>query len=112
MGTSSFLLLFFVFDPQCLAARILSASYLRFIGIVSYEWFLFHQPVLFWFRGEFGSANGSIFKYLEVTVLPMALTFGLSVLVYRFFSFPLLNYIRGNKKNRPAPVARTLTGAL
>ena len=91
---SVFLMLFFVFNPECAGARLLSHPWLRFIGIVSYEWFLFHGPIVAWFRDKFGHTNGNRFLYLEKTVLPLALTFLFSVAVYRWFSLPILNRIR------------------
>jgi peptidoglycan/LPS O-acetylase OafA/YrhL len=94
---STFLMLFFVFDPLCLAVRLLAMPWLRFIGIVSYEWFLLHLPVVWLLRDIFGQTGGNLAMYLLKTVLPLILTFIVSVLVYRFFSLPLLNRIRGRK---------------
>ncbi|MEO7933697.1 MAG: acyltransferase [Chthoniobacterales bacterium] len=98
-GFSAFLLLFLVFDPTCLATRILSHPALRFVGIVSYEWYLFHQPVVHLFQETIGQTHGSFTVYILKTVTPLALTFGFSVLVYHNFSLPLLNRIRGVKSH-------------
>ena len=78
---------------------------LRFIGIVSYEWFLFHQPIVTLFKELIVSTHGNLLLYLVKTILPLALTFGFSVIVYRYFSFPLLRRCRGDrsKKDRPSP---------
>lgn len=94
-GAAAFLMLFFVFDPECLGSRLLGHPWLRFTGIISYEWFLFHQPVVSRFSELFGQTHGNPLLYLGRTVVPLAITFGFSVLVYRFFSLPLLNRIRG-----------------
>jgi peptidoglycan/LPS O-acetylase OafA/YrhL len=97
-GGSSFLLLFFLFDADCLGARLFGSSWLRFIGIVSYEWFLFHGPIVVWFRHLFGRTEGHIFLYVGKTILPLALTFVFSVLVYHYFSQPILNRVRNSLK--------------
>lgn len=99
-SASAFLMLFFVFDPQCVGSRILGHSSLRFIGIVSYEWFLFHQPVVYLFQDMFGNTRGSLLLYILKTVLPLVLTFALSVFVYRFYSLPLMNWVRGKRSAR------------
>ncbi len=69
---------------------------------MSYEWFLFHGPIVSWFREEYGHTNGSLAHYLEKTVLPLALTFVLSVALYRWFSLPIMNRIRATVKKQPA----------
>ncbi|HWB61283.1 MAG TPA: acyltransferase [Chthoniobacteraceae bacterium] len=97
-GISAFLMLFFVFDPDCAAARLLGLGWLRFIGLVSYEWFLFHGPVVRWFAEVYGKTHGSAFDYLMKTVVPLALTFVFSVALYRWFSLPIMNRIRATVK--------------
>jgi len=95
---AAFLLLFFVFDPQSLGSRFFALAPLRFTGIVSYEWFLFHGPLVSWFHDHFGPTHGSLMAYGWRTVAPLVVTFGFSVLVYRFFSLPILNAIRDRLK--------------
>jgi peptidoglycan/LPS O-acetylase OafA/YrhL len=99
-GLSAFLLLFFVFDPDSLGARMLSSGWLRFTGLVSYEWFLFHYPIILWFQKIFGQAHGNIFIYLLKTVVPTALTFVFAAAVYRWFSLPILNRIRNRSRSK------------
>jgi peptidoglycan/LPS O-acetylase OafA/YrhL len=94
---STFLLLFFVFDPGCLGVRLLAQPWLRFVGLVSYEWFLFHLPVVWLFRDIVGHSGGNPIWYLLRTVVPLGLTFIVSVLVYRHFSLPLMNWIRNDR---------------
>jgi len=96
----AFLLLFFVFNAGCLGSRLLAMAPLRFTGLISYEWFLFHGPVVGWFLSHTGHTNGSIMAYAWRTVVPLVLTFGFSVLVYRYFSLPVLNRIREKSKAR------------
>jgi peptidoglycan/LPS O-acetylase OafA/YrhL len=94
-AVATMLMLFFLFDRHCWGARILGCAPLRFTGIVSYEWFLFHQPVVIWFCEHSPEhAHGSVWWYAWKTLAPMALTFGFSVLVYRYFSLPILNWVR------------------
>ena len=108
---SAFLLLFFVFDPDCLGVRLLAQPWLRFVGIVSYEWFLLHLPLVRLFQDIFGHTGGNLFLYLLKTVVPLALTFILSVLVYRHFSLPLLDRIR-NDKPAPKPARPSAASAI
>jgi peptidoglycan/LPS O-acetylase OafA/YrhL len=91
---AAMLMLFFLFDRDGLGSRILSLGWLRFIGIVSYEWFLFHGPFVRWFHDHFGASHGNAFAYAERTILPLVLSFGVSVLIYRYFSSPILHRVR------------------
>ena len=92
---AALLLLFFVFDPQSLGARVLGWAPLRFTGLISFEWVLFHGPVVNWFHEHSPEhANGNVLAYAWKTLVPLALTFGLAVLVYRYFSLPILNRVR------------------
>jgi peptidoglycan/LPS O-acetylase OafA/YrhL len=106
-GLGGFLLLFFVFDPRAPGSRVFSSSALRLIGIVSFEWFLFHEPVLGFCRAWLGSAHGSVLRYLLASVAPALLTLGAAILVYYRFSLPILRWGRGqptahNKGSRHA----------
>jgi peptidoglycan/LPS O-acetylase OafA/YrhL len=102
-SVSTFLMLFFLFDPDSPGARLFSLRWLRFIGLVSYEWFLFFLPPVWLFRDYFGQTNGSIGMYLLKTLLPFALTFGVAVVTYRFYSLPLMNRIRGRDFSKKIP---------
>jgi len=99
---AAMLMLFFVFDRECLGSRWLSASWLRFVGIVSYEWFLFHGPIVAWFHQNNGPSHGSILAYLWRSIVPLIVTFVFSVAVYRWFSLPIMNHVRS--RLRPSPV--------
>jgi peptidoglycan/LPS O-acetylase OafA/YrhL len=98
---SCFLLLFFLFDANCLGSRLFAWAPLRFIGIVSYEWFLFHQAAVLLFREGMLSVHGSILLYLARTAAPLFLTFIFSVAVYRYFSFPILQWGRNRQPRQP-----------
>jgi peptidoglycan/LPS O-acetylase OafA/YrhL len=100
-SVAAMLMLFFLFDRQCLGSRILGCAPLRFIGIISYEWFLFHGPIARWFHDHSPEhTHGGIWWYAWKTILPLMLTFGFSVLVYRYFSLPILKWVR-DKVKRP-----------
>jgi peptidoglycan/LPS O-acetylase OafA/YrhL len=101
-GIAAMLMLFFVFDPSCRGSRWLSGKWLRFIGIVSYEWFLFHGPIVAWFHENTGPSQGNVFAYAWRTIVPLIITFLFSVAVYRWFSLPILNRIRDKLKSPPS----------
>lgn len=94
-AVAAMLMLFLVFDPKCLGARLFSWAPLRFTGIISYEWFLFHGPIVSWFHEHYPSpTHGNLWAYAWKTMVPLVVTFGFAVLVYRYFSLPLLNRVR------------------
>ncbi len=101
-AVATFLLMFFIFDPQSLGNRILSFSWLRFTGIISYEWYLFHPPICHWFHTHFGPTHGSLAAYALRVFVPVVITFIFAALVYRYFSLPILNRIRDRVKSSPA----------
>ena len=90
-------LLFFVANPQHTAARLLCAPALRWCGIISYEWYLFHQPIFSWARHIVGPAGGNVALYAAVVGIPLLLSVGLSAFIYRCFSLPLLKRGRGGR---------------
>ena len=91
-------LILFIAEPQHWLARLLCAPWLRWCGIISYEWYLFHQPLITYSREHFGPANGTIYKYALITGIPITVGLIFSALVYRYFSLPLLRYGRGKNK--------------
>jgi peptidoglycan/LPS O-acetylase OafA/YrhL len=97
-AVASMLMLFFVFDRGNWGSRFFSQGWLRFIGIVSYEWFLFHGPFVAWFHTHIEMGHGNILVYLCRNIAPLVLSFIFSVLVYRCFSLPILNRIRDRVK--------------
>ena len=90
-------LLCYAADTQNPRARMLCAPWLRWCGIISYEWYLFHQPLLYLSRDFLGKAGGNIFKYGLIILLPLALSLTISATVYRFFSLPILKFGRARK---------------
>ena len=93
-------LLCYAAEPQHLRVRWLCAPWLRWCGIISYEWYLFHQPLLIWSRDFFGATDRNILKYLFVLGLPLVASLVLSALAYRKFSLPILQYGRAKKSAR------------
>lgn len=90
-------LLCYVANPQNPRARLLCTPWLRWLGIISYEWYLFHQPMINWTRQSYGPAGGNLFKYLLITSVPLLVSLFFSAMVYRYFSLPILKY--GRSKN-------------
>jgi len=70
---------------------------LRWCGIISYEWYLFHQPIIIWGRHIFGPAGGNPAFYAAIVGGPVLLGLILSALIYRFYSLPILKHGRGGK---------------
>jgi peptidoglycan/LPS O-acetylase OafA/YrhL len=89
-------LLCYIANPRHPFALALCAPWLRWCGIISYEWYLFHQPAVLWARQAFGAANGAWPKYLSIIVGSAAISLILSASVYRFFSLPILRYGRSS----------------
>jgi peptidoglycan/LPS O-acetylase OafA/YrhL len=96
LGTAC--LLCYAAAPENPRARWLCAPWLRWCGVISYEWYLFHQPMIGWARELLGPAGGNIFKYSLIIGLPLVAGVTFSALVYRKFSLPILKY--GRAKNR------------
>jgi peptidoglycan/LPS O-acetylase OafA/YrhL len=87
-------ILFFVADPQHPVARLLCAPWLRWCGIISYEWYLFHQPFIIWARAAFGPAGGNAFKYAAILGSSTLTGLIIAAMVYRVFSLPILKKMR------------------
>ena len=69
-------------------------SLLMFVGIVSYEWFLIHQPMFIWARDIAGSTGGKLGLYLLTVGVPVILTFLFAIAVYHYFSLPIMRWGR------------------
>lgn len=105
-NVATFLLLFFIFDGNALGCRWLSAPWLKYLGLISYEWFLFHQPVILLFRQLAGGADGSLVAFLVIALVPVLLTLGLSIAIYHYFSAPIIEWGRkriASKQIRGSP---------
>ncbi len=83
-------LLCFIAKPAVAARWGLRMSPLRWLGLISYEWYLFHQAPHVWLRFLMGSADGNLPKYLTITMVPLFGSLILAALVYWTFSLPML----------------------
>jgi peptidoglycan/LPS O-acetylase OafA/YrhL len=90
-------LLLYVANPRHPVAQMLCNPSLRWCGIISYEWYLFHQPIALWSRQIFGPAGGNIGKYAAIVGGSFLFSTFLAALIYRYFSLPILKYGRAPK---------------
>ncbi len=90
-------LLCYIANPQHLVARLLCVPILRWCGIISYEWYLIHQPVTLWARHMGWSANGAFLKYVAIVGGSFIFSLIVAALVYRYFSLPILKMGRSGK---------------
>jgi peptidoglycan/LPS O-acetylase OafA/YrhL len=102
---ATFLLLFCIFLPATHPlSRCLNLKPLALSGVISYEWFLLHYPPVLILGKLLGSPSGNIGIYLLRTVFPFILCFGLSYLIWRYFSDPILkaskSYLRARTTTR------------
>ncbi len=93
------LLILYIAKPHAVPARLFSSCWLRWLGIISYEWYLSHQPIFLWTRYVFGgSSGGDMFKYLFIIGISGIGSLLLAALVYRCFSLPILRWGRHGTK--------------
>ena len=88
-------MLCFIGDPVRAASWGVNAAWLRWLGLISYEWYLIHQPLFFWSWRVYGLAGGNPFKYAAIVLTPMALGLVLAAVLYRYYSLPILKRTRG-----------------
>jgi len=93
-------LLCYAANPRNPVAKLLCAPWLRWCGVISYEWYLFHQPMVFLSRDFLGPAGGSLVRYCVILAVPLLFSLGVAALVYRKFSLPILKYGRSRKAVR------------
>ena len=77
-------------------------GWLRFTGVISFEWFLFHGPIVAWFHESTGHTHGNLLAYAWRTLVPVLVTFIFAALVYRYFSLPILKRIRDSLQKKQA----------
>ncbi|MGC9944259.1 MAG: acyltransferase [Verrucomicrobiota bacterium] len=90
-------LLCYIANPQHSVARMLCSPVLRWFGIISYEWYLIHQPITLWVRDIFGPANGSFVKYAIIVGGSFIFSLAVAGVVYRHYSLPILKFGRTTK---------------
>lgn len=93
------LMILYIADTTFPRTRMLSATWLRWLGVISYEWYLCHQPVFKLTRQAFGgSSGGDTVKYLLIVGISAAASLTLAALTYRCFSLPILRWGRNRAK--------------
>lgn len=92
---SSGLLLAFIGNPVAAGKWFLDNRLLRWFGLVSYEWYLFHQAAFFFTWALVGDAGGDAKIYAARILIPALGSLILAALVYRYFSLPILRLTRG-----------------
>lgn len=99
------LLIMYITDVNCFMSRLLQSSLLRWIGIISYEWYLLHQPIFKWTRHAFGGqTGGNEMKYLLIVGGSSLLSLFLAAIIYRYFSMPILRWGRDHQKANPSAI--------
>lgn len=94
---ASAMMLCYVADPNHPRSRLFSASWLRWCGLISYEWYLFHQPFFFWIRALYGPAGGNFARYILIIGTAFLTGMLIGAIVYRFYSLPILRYGRNRR---------------
>lgn len=95
------LMLCYIADARYMVSQWLCFSPLRWLGLISYELYLIHQPVALWMRKSLGPCDGAVGKYIVVVGSALIVSMVSSALFYKFFSLPILQAGRKNHL-RPA----------
>ena len=93
---SSGLLLAFIANPSAAGQWLLDNRLLRWFGLVSYEWYLFHQAAFFFTWNFLGNAGGDPKIYAARILIPAVGSLIVASTIYRFFSVPILRATRGH----------------
>ena len=88
------LMLCYIANSNHPRSRLLSQPWLRWCGLISYEWYLFHQPIYEWAKEIFGRPHGSILKYGLLVGGSFICGLVIAATIYRYFSLPILKYGR------------------
>ncbi len=88
------LLLFFIAKPEYSNRFGLNSFVLRWMGLISYEWYLLHQATGFFLRDFFGSSGGNLLKYLLITGSAFLISILVSAAMYKYISLPILRKFR------------------
>lgn len=105
---ATFLLLFSIFlPPSHFLMRFLCWRPLTFIGIVSYEWYLFHQPPTDYLQATMNKSFGNVSVYLARILIPFVGTFLISCAIYFFYSAPILASIKKRLMFKSPPSANS-----
>jgi peptidoglycan/LPS O-acetylase OafA/YrhL len=91
----AFFLILMVANPLTQGAMIFKFQLLRWFGLISYELYLIHQPIILWSRTLIGTCSGNILKYILYSIGTFSLSVLLAALIYRYISLPILKNARG-----------------
>ena len=97
--------LFFVFDPGAFGARFFSIPFIRYLGLVSYEWFLLHFLILCRYRDWLGGipySTKNLENYFLTALIPMIISLLLSMVIYHYFSMPIIRWGRNRIRSKQA----------
>ena len=98
-GVGAFFMLCVVYDPDAPVRRFLCNPLLSFAGLLSYEWYLFHILFIGLSDRITGSElHGSYGKLLIRILFSFPMAFAFAMLVYRFFSLPILRWAHGVRR--------------
>lgn len=92
---SSGLLLAFISNPAAAGKWFLDNRLLRWFGLISYEWYLFHQAAFFFTWNLLGNAGGDPKIYAARILIPAVGSLIVAAVIYRWFSLPILRATRG-----------------
>ncbi len=92
---SSAMILCFIAHPGTAKKWGLELPALRWLGLLSYEWYLLHQPIYFWTKHLLGPSDGNVWIYFLRITIPAVTSLGLAALMYRYFSVPIMRRFRG-----------------
>jgi len=99
IGLIAFLLLFF--SNVAAPTVLIDNRPLRYVGLISYEWFLFHAGIIPWLRYQIGhvlhysfSPTDSAISFFILTLVSMLASLGISAAIYHWFSQPAMKLFR------------------
>ena len=98
-------LLCYATDLKNPRAGWLCAPWLRWFGLISFECYLFHLPMLLFALALFDQAGGGMLKHIGIVGLSLLVTLALAALVYLKFSLPILKIWTIDPRFKIMPVA-------
>ena len=101
------LLLCYIANPQYRVSMWLCVAPLRWLGLISYELYLVHAPIMIWAKESFGPCAGSLAKYIALAGGSFLASVVIAALFYKFFSLPILQ--AGRRKHVHATVPQTVS---
>jgi peptidoglycan/LPS O-acetylase OafA/YrhL len=98
LGASAALMLFVSYGTQSLICRLFSIPLLSLAGLISYEWYLFHDLFIILSNMITGSnLKGSYGKLFVRIIFAFPVAFIFSAAFYRYFSLPILRRAHQSK---------------